>query len=389
LILEDREARYYLQRDLSKEYSLPLIVARVNYPGNKNNIIVNSAFKFINLELTYLYKKAINKSEGPVLIGVVDMDPFELKKIAIDIEENHPLGRMFDIDVYDNSFNQVSRSDVGLEPRTCIICGDVAHNCIRSLNHSLDEVRDKYNEIFYNHISDIIGRYARESLIEELNFSPKPGLVTPTSNGSHLDMDYDLFKKSIAAIDFTKLARASFNSFDEAKRTGLLLENVMFKATSGVNTHKGGIYLLGTLIYAFIYSLMNKLDYQDSIKKVSENATDLYKKVDYSSHGKTVFIKYGSKGVLGDSEKGFPLIFKNIHLSGEVLLRKLMSECEDTTILHRHGRDTLDYVHSLSNSSVSLEEMNNIFVKKNISPGGSADLYAGVVFVNKLKGLFI
>jgi len=389
LILEDREARYYLQRDLSEKYSLPIIVVRVNYPGNKNNKIVNSAFKFINLELTYLYKKLINKSEGPVLVGVVNMDPLVLKRLAIDIEENHPLGRMFDIDVYDKSFNQVPRSALGLEPRTCIICGENAHSCIRSLSHTLDEVRDTYNKLFINHISNIMGKYAKESLLEELELSPKPGLVTPTSKGAHQDMDYDLFKRSIASIDFHELAEASFVSFVDAKRAGMLLEKKMFKATKGVNTHKGGIYLLGTLIYSFIYSIMNDLDYQESIMKVSENATDLYKRADYSSHGKSVFIKYGSKGVLVDSEKGFPLIFKNLHLSGENLLRKLMGECEDTTILHRHGLDMLEYVQQLSNSSISLEEMNNLFTQKNISPGGSADLYAGVVFVNKLKGLFL
>jgi len=369
--------------ELSKKYRLPLVVVRVNYPGNKENYIVNSVFNLLNIELTYLYNEVINLSEGPVLIGVVDKDPIELKKYGIKLEESE-LGRMIDFDVYDSEFNQVSRTDLGLSSRSCIICDEPAHECIRSMKHSLDSVRNAYDNIFIEFISKRLGEFAKVSLFEELDLSPKPGLVTPFSNGSHKDMDYSLMKASIESLDFTELARASFRGYSEAKEAGVLLEKSMFNATNGVNTHKGGIYLLGTIIYAFVYSLKKDISLEEAIKVVSKDSLKLYSDPSYSSHGKEVFIKYGLPGILGDSEEGFPLIWKNLEFDGTRLLLKLMSECDDTTILYRHGLDVLEEVKDMSRvyNANSLDE---IFIRRNISPGGSADLYSGVKMIQKIN----
>ena len=45
-----------------------------------------------------------------------------------------------------------------------------------------------------------IGRLAIRSLYREVALAPKPGLVTPWGNGSHDDMDYATFMRSLHAL---------------------------------------------------------------------------------------------------------------------------------------------------------------------------------------------
>lgn len=385
MILEDREARYYRQIELNKQYQKPIVVVRINYPGNKQNYIVNSVFNFINIELTYLYKEVINKSEGPVLIGVVDADPLELKQYGIKLE-NASFGRFLDFDVYDAEFKQVSRSELNLAPRTCIVCGEVAHECIRSIKHSLKEVQDAYFNIYKTELATLLSNYATESLQEELDLHPKPGLITPFSNGSHNDMNYELMCKSIESLDFYEFALACFDGYDEAKKVGIELEKSMFEATNGVNTHKGAIFLIGSILYGFIHSLMNDITLEKSLKEINKGVSMLLENPNYSSHGKDIYLRYGIKGILGDAEAGFPLLFQFLDLDKEELLRALMTKCNDTTVIYRHDVNTLEEVKALSYST-NFEELDKILIERNISPGGSADLYAGVKLVQRLKAL--
>lgn len=72
---------------------------------------------------------------------VVKADPKKSKKLMMQIEENHPLGRIFDIDVhYDGS--AVKGSEFGREFRKCIVCGKPVWACARSGAHG-DEVIKK------------------------------------------------------------------------------------------------------------------------------------------------------------------------------------------------------------------------------------------------------
>ena len=48
--------------------------------------------------------------------------------------------------------------------------------------------------------TDQIGRLAIRSLYREVALSPKPGLVSPNSQGSHADMDYTTFLRSLHAL---------------------------------------------------------------------------------------------------------------------------------------------------------------------------------------------
>ena len=66
---------------------------------------------------------------------------------AIRLEESHPLGRLWDIDVFQDSPEAVSRETVGAERRTCLLCGRDAKECARSRRHDIRKLQDKVTEI--------------------------------------------------------------------------------------------------------------------------------------------------------------------------------------------------------------------------------------------------
>lgn len=154
-ILDARENRAYLQEELIKKFNLPLLVIRANYPGiDKNNkttrYIIEIIYETTLSRIFPINIKKIDSFEGIVYLLNVDTSPAQLKKIAVDIETNHPLGRLVDIDILDLNNHTLSRTELGAAPRRCFICSAPAHNCVRSRKHSLEEIL-KYIE---NKVSD-------------------------------------------------------------------------------------------------------------------------------------------------------------------------------------------------------------------------------------------
>ncbi|MBU3188553.1 citrate lyase holo-[acyl-carrier protein] synthase [Clostridium bowmanii] len=159
----ERERRVEFQEKLSEKYKMSILVIRVNYPGiNKDNDISQGITVIIEQILSELFSYSINykimttTAEGPIVIMAIDKTARDIKSITLDIEDKHILGRCVDIDVYDENGRGISREDFGLGMRKCFICDDIAHICVRSKKHSLDEVEEfiknrylKYMEKFY------------------------------------------------------------------------------------------------------------------------------------------------------------------------------------------------------------------------------------------------
>lgn len=64
----------------------------------------------------------------------------EAKRVAVEIEDTHPLGRLFDIDVIDKQGIPVSRDRVGGQPRRCLVCDHEARYCMRMRWHTQEEI---------------------------------------------------------------------------------------------------------------------------------------------------------------------------------------------------------------------------------------------------------
>jgi holo-ACP synthase len=156
-LLDAREERVNIQNDLLKKYNNTLICARINYPGiYKDNELTRGIMSVVKKEIissfesSILYQSLSYTAEGPCFMIIVSLGSEDAKLCAVKIEDEHPLGRFTDIDVYRPDGSSLSRSQFGLESRKCYLCDDTAHNCVRSRKHSINEVigymEKKYDE---------------------------------------------------------------------------------------------------------------------------------------------------------------------------------------------------------------------------------------------------
>lgn len=149
-ILQSREDRSNKQEDLLKNYPYTLISFTLNTPGieKRNDLYLNIHKEGNKAIIDNLYSKSIDikhkekldKITGPESFIVVDYDPIMTKKMMIKIEDEHFLGRGFDIDVFDSNHYQISRSDLLYEARKCLICEEAAYICMRERNHTYEEL---------------------------------------------------------------------------------------------------------------------------------------------------------------------------------------------------------------------------------------------------------
>jgi len=153
-ILDDREKRYSKIIKLGEDYNRPVICGKVNYPGSKKNSL-DSHYVFNELRMLLLGKIFKNNIYSEVTVGddglsvliVGDYDELLIKKTVMIAEEEHPLGRLFDIDVYRPGGKPISRTDLGFPPRRCLICEEDARICIINKSHSASEIMSKIHTI--------------------------------------------------------------------------------------------------------------------------------------------------------------------------------------------------------------------------------------------------
>ena len=69
-----------------------------------------------------------------------------------DIEDTHPLGRIFDIDVIDTDGTKLSRDSF----RKCILCDCQAQECARSRRHSVDEMFQAITELIHKNQASLL-----------------------------------------------------------------------------------------------------------------------------------------------------------------------------------------------------------------------------------------
>lgn len=83
---------------------------------------------------------------------ITPMPLLEAKRIAVKIEDTHPLGRLFDIDIINADGVPVSRDAIGEKPRRCLICDHEARYCMRMRWHTQEEIWAKINEMVDSYV---------------------------------------------------------------------------------------------------------------------------------------------------------------------------------------------------------------------------------------------
>jgi holo-ACP synthase len=156
-ILEAKERRSIKQHELINKYKASLISFTLNIPGEHKVLerytvvhstgvkLIEQALKENRTELLYIEER--NAEAGREAFIVCSSDAVKLKKLFLEIEDKHVLGRLFDIDVFDENFNQISRTQFGKEKRNCLLCDSEAAFCIRNKSHSLYELMIRIDEL--------------------------------------------------------------------------------------------------------------------------------------------------------------------------------------------------------------------------------------------------
>ena len=420
LVLEAREERAKKIKDLMIEFeNKTIVILKLNTPGNDKNLI---RLKFIyNIYNTLIIKEFKNtiietakrKSlDGDYFYYVINEDGKTVKKKTILMEDASDLGKLVDIDVY--SHLSISRSLLNYEMRKCLICTNYAHYCARSKAHTLDELLNKIEEIIKDYLLEDILNMTINAIHSELDLYPKFGLVSKHSNGVHLDMDYQLFIDSTNAIkpsleEFILYGLNDSNNPLKLKEIGKKAELSMFKATNDINTQKGLIFVLGLFLPAISKAIINNLgqDFiQQEITEVSKIIIgDYYLLVaekPVKSHGDIVYLNSNIKGIRGEVLKGLKMIFEmpayneKPHENKYIeYLIHLMSRLDDTTIIYRTNLKTLNNVKMTMNKIVKnggytnnvnkVHKLSKEYVKRNISPGGAADMLVIKILLETLK----
>lgn len=146
-ILNSKEERGEHQMELIDKYNLPLISFTLNIPGLFKNSNIYSEIHKIGIEMIrsefgekIKFEEIRELESGNEYYAVVDLPAMEIKKLTYTIEESNPIGRIFDMDIIDLDYGGVSRTELGMDRRKCLVCDNYAHECARSRAHSLKEV---------------------------------------------------------------------------------------------------------------------------------------------------------------------------------------------------------------------------------------------------------
>ncbi len=154
-LLASRETRAAFQKELLESYhGKTLVCLTVIVPGpvkrNQQSLVVAqaavtalvSAFSGSTLHLEL--RDLPTGYEGYL---VTSLSNLEAKELTCGLEDSHPLGRLFDLDVITADGTPLSRQAVGRSPRKCLICGQEALWCMRNRTHSIDELNARIREM--------------------------------------------------------------------------------------------------------------------------------------------------------------------------------------------------------------------------------------------------
>ena len=411
-MLACREERAAKQRQLIEEYKRPVVSLSMNIAGDvKNTPAISMLQKDGEEEIKAAAKKAgfallseerSDAFTGPESLLVFDTDDARvLKEIGVQLEEETPWGRLYDVDIIGTDGEKLSRP----QPRRCIVCGGPAADCARSRAHGLEQIRKAADDLIAQYLGDSLGTAAASALVREASLTPKPGLVDAANNGAHKDMDLDLLLISASAVRPFFAQMAGFSAaygtdIETLIKIGKNAEKAMFEATKGVNTHKGAIFAFSLYLAAAADCLMRG---GDPVEKVKDLAAEKVAKSRPSAptHGdavRAVYAGFGREGALAEACKGFPMAIvaaKTIRETGDELLAlcRVMSQLADSNVLYRGGVKGLNWVRSEATRlcamdaverDAGLRVMDANCIARNLSPGGAADMLSLGLFLSEL-----
>lgn len=389
-ILRARDGRANAQRRLLHSHRLPLVSFTMNIAGPvKSAPLIELAFD-AGLEALHAAlgqpeaAEVIRPTTGCEALLVYDRPAAELKDACLALETAAPIGRLYDLDVLDEDGGKLSRP----VPRTCLICGGPVTVCSRSRAHGLDAIVGRTNEILADFAAGYLAGLAAKALTEEVRLTPKPGLVDERNNGAHSDMDLPLFLRSIDALTpwFRRMAALGMAGADAdaLQAAGLEAEAAMFRATGGVNTHKGALFSFAVLLSSLGRCLTVGGDVFD--RSAALTAALLPPQ---GTNGAAVALRHQVGGARAEALAGFPTGRQAAAVLREsdplTALLWLMAHTEDSNLYHRGGATGAAFVKEQAAAILEApperrvmltQALDDALIDRWLSPGGCADLLA-------------
>ena len=435
-VLEAREVRALRQRALLEAHGLPVISFCMNIAGPvKNGPAIRRGFREGMLRLTEALRGARMKVEASEQVDAVTGceallavrgDAWAVKRLCVDLEDEDALGRLFDLDVIAPE-GKLDREALDMPPRPCLICGKAGKGCASRRVHSFEELQARTGEILREHFArrdgDRAAGLAARALLYEVCATPKPGLVDRANSGSHRDMDIFTFVNSTTAL--LPYLREAFDigrrtaelppeeAFRRLRRAGLRAERAMFDATGGINTHKGAIFSLGT-VCAAAGRLWTVEEPRASIEALLDEcarmadaavAGDLaaVRAEGAETAGQKLYAARGLRGIRGELADGLPSVAEiglpalrgalargaTMEQAGVQALLRLIAGVEDTNLYARGGADGQRWAGEAAARLAerafdrdAVADLDAEFIRRNLSPGGCADLLAITYFLH-------
>jgi holo-ACP synthase / triphosphoribosyl-dephospho-CoA synthase len=420
-VLSHREARVELIQSylIGRSKRKVVITIKSNTPGENKNVVEAYLLVriFKNILLKRLKPNDTYYDEGPdgpmFMMAFRSGNPIEYKKDMIDIENEHPLGRFIDIDVFELKEFSISRMDLDQQPRKCYLCDKDAVLCARDMTHSYHDLMHHVKKHLLAYITKEIERIMDQAMMAELNLENKFGLVTKTSSGSHADMNFDVMIKAKQAIlpYLIKLFERGYNGkyletlLELTRDIGIQAEQAMMRATGGINAYKGLIFVLGNFALATGYTLSHGEEIGNTfynIKMICHNIMKDFERP-LSTAGYEAYVNHQIFGVRGEAHQGFPsvrntmMLVQGIEITDDLLrrvLKDLILMTDDTVLLKRAGSIGNYYRIKEMVKKVNMKDIEEVqtftryAIKNNLSFGGSADLLIAVVYMKLFQDTF-
>jgi holo-ACP synthase CitX len=148
-LLGARDARYARQLSLTETWpDKTLVCLTVVLPGPvkrdaRSLKVAEAAVEAVREVLAPTYKELRDLETGYEGYFLVDGPLLDVKKACCEIENEHPYGRLMDLDVLErvgDTVVPVSRERVGEQPRRCLLCSRPARECMRAHTHTPAEI---------------------------------------------------------------------------------------------------------------------------------------------------------------------------------------------------------------------------------------------------------
>lgn len=407
-LLNEREReREYLQQLLASGLDTVLAV-RANFPGaDKRNPFANFVVLEIMQELEkigrFQFCDLRYEEAGLVFYLSLRKLPEEVKLCTIQLEEEHPLGRLVDIDVYSQS-GAIEREILDFPPRRCFLCDRRAVLCVREGKHPQETVREWFIDQVISYLrkgdrTERMLRYLRFAIAVELGRARGYGCVRFTDSGSHDDMNTWTFFESTKAM-VREIRAVNWNTrftFRELRAIGIQIEERMLQATRGVNAQRGLLFFVLLILDAYLHTdSMEELS-----ERIRENCSPLHEdfRTPVSTNGMKIYKAHGVTGARGMAmdglreviEVGIPFLLH--HRNIDQLSLFWFSRIDDTTGIHRGGLENWRILQEAAKLAITdgmrAVQVDKRCVDNRISSGGIADLCAVTIILAWIQEEFL